>query len=982
MPLPLRVPTVRPLIDPSPDEAPRRRPRIRIVGAASCAVAVLAGCASLPAPPSAKTTPGATTTAAAPAAAPAGPAAVGAPPAAPAASTPPASRPTSPAGATAPAGGPPAGATAATPPVPPGGLRPFADVIKDSRKLDGVFTLYQKDDKVWMELGPGDFNSPFIVSPKLKTGIGEGRLVGGLMDEEVVVEFRRIHNTVQLLARNLEYFARPGSPEQRSIDAAFSASLLGSVPVLSQPHPERKSVLIEANGLLMSDLLGLGMRLQRSFRQGYSFDGRNSAITSVRNTPELIVMEVLSHFYTGNIQVPQPPAPGQPPPPPQLIPTTPRALPDPRSLFLTIHYSIARLPAQPMRPRVADPRIGYFTSNLMDYSDDLARTPRVRNVMRWRLEKKDPTAEMSEPVKPITFWLDRTIPEKYRATVSAGVLEWNKAFEKIGFRNALRVEIQPNDAEWDTLDFGRASIRWMTSAAPTFGGIGPSHVDPRTGEILDADIILESLVSRNLRTLRSSTIGGGGLGTVHIGDAADELPPELAARGLRGRVQCNFAEAAAEQLAYALDVFEARGDLDPSSPEAEQFVHAYLKDVTMHEVGHTLGLRHNFRASRIWNESQLRDPDFVAQNGLTGSVMEYTAINLPEPGAAARLGQRAWSHAFTPTIGPYDMWAIEYGYRPLPADGEREALQRIAARSAEPQLAYATDEDNFLGIDPESLQFDLGADVIGFARKRVAIARDLLDRQETRSLRPDQDYSVLRRSVSYALRDMSRAGSILARQIGGVRTLRDFPGSGRDPLTPVPAAQQREALDVLATSFLSANSFKLSPELQRKLAVDFSERTDAVFRGEQTASTDFSLASLVLDLQRGVLNSLMSDTVATRLLDSEAKAPKDALPYSELLTKTQRAVWSELATGADIAPVRRELQRDHVNKLAALLLRPTSVTRADVRSLMRQEAQALLGRIEAASRRSDLSSQARAHLKDSADTLSQALTARLQRAGT
>jgi hypothetical protein len=735
-------------------------------------------------------------------------------------------------------------------------------------------------------------------------------------------------------------------------------------------------------------MLGLGMTLQRQFRQGYSFDGRNSAITAVRNTADVTVLEVLSHFYTGNIQVPQPPAPGQPPPPPSMIPSTPRAVPDPRSLFLTVHYSLARLPAQPMRPRQSDPRIGYFTANLMDFSDDLARTPRVRNIARWRLEKKDPTAALSEPVKPITFWIDRNVPEKYRASVIAGVLEWNKAFERIGFKDALRAELQPADADWDTLDFGRASIRWMTSAVPTFGGIGPSHVDPRTGEILDADIGLESLSSRNLRAFRSSTVGStpgaafSSIGRIAAGDAAADVPPELAARGLRGAQPCIYGDVAAEQLSYALEVLDSRGVLDPDSPEAEQFVQAYIKDVTMHEVGHTLGLRHNFRASRIWTEAQLRDPEFVKANGLAGSVMEYTAINLPSSAESAALGGRAWQTAFNPTLGPYDYWAIEYGYRPIDPAREREELRAIAARSAEPQLAYGTDEDNFLGVDPEALHFDLGADPISFARQRVQIARELMQRQESRSLRTDQDYSVLRRSVTFALRDMARTSTILTRQIGGVRTLRDFPGSGRDPLTPVSASIQRQALDLLATGFLSADSFRLSPELQRKLAVDFQERTDAVFRGEGSGPTDFPLAALVLDLQRGVLNALMSDAVASRLLDSVGKSPRDALPYEELLTKTQRAVWSELGAPGDIPAVRRELQREHLNRLASLLLRPTGVSRADVRAQMRTEAQQLLTRIEAASRRGDLSPQARAHLKDSADTLGQALSARMLRGGT
>src|SRR6185369_8874173 len=227
-------------------------------------------------------------------------------------------------------------------------------------------------------------------------------------------------------------------------------------------------------------------------------------------------------------------------------PSVPRSLPDPRSMFMTFAYSIAKLPDEPMKPRKADARVGYFTSAIMDFTDDLARTPRQRFANRWRLEKKDPAAALSEPVKPIVFWLDRTIPEKYRAPITAGVLEWNKAFERIGFKDAVRVEIQPEGADWDTLDFGRASIRWMTNSSPTFGAIGPSHVDPRTGEILDADIGVESLSSRALRTYRSQILAGSPTSF----DDGHNHAAELGLRGSRALAFCDFADQAAEQLGY------------------------------------------------------------------------------------------------------------------------------------------------------------------------------------------------------------------------------------------------------------------------------------------------------------------------------------------------------------------------------------------------------------------------------------------------
>ena len=247
---------------------------------------------------------------------------------------------------------------------------------------------------------------------------------------------------------------------------------------------------------------------------------------------------------------------------------------------------------------------------------------------------------------------------------------------------------------------------------------------------------------------------------------------------MSGRL-CTYGDFAAEQFSYALDVLEARGELDPDGPEAEQFVHAYLKDVTMHEVGHTLGLRHNFRSSRAYTLQQLADPAFTRANGISGSVMEYAPINLN----SADEPRDRYGSAFSDTLGPYDYWAIEYAYRPLPAgttaEAEKAALEKIASRSAEPLLAYGTDEDNFLGIDPESLQFDLGSDVIAFASKRIAIAQDLLKRQETRQLRPDQEYNVLKRSVTLRAARRGprreRAGAADRRRAHGARRTRHRP---------------------------------------------------------------------------------------------------------------------------------------------------------------------------------------------------------------
>ncbi|MDO8418699.1 MAG: zinc-dependent metalloprotease, partial [Rubrivivax sp.] len=679
---------------------------------------------------------------------------------------------------TYPTGGTGAATRPGGPPSTPQGTAPFAAVIKDARRIDGPLTLWQKDDKVWIELLPAQFDQPYLLSPKIKSGISQAWVLGGLMAYPVngaggpqVVEFVRVHNQVRLQARNTDITAQAGTPEARAVSDAYSHSLLGAVPVASQPHPDRKSVLVEANGLFLGDLQGIGMMLQRGLRQGYTLDGRNSVITAVRGSPEATVIETQSHFYAGSVGLVSGTAPPGAP-----APTLPLFLPDTRSLLVGLHYSLAHLPKQPMPSRRADPRIGLFTTTVLDFSTDLQDSPRQRWVNRWRLEKKDPAAGVSDPVKPITFWIDRNVPLAYRETVRAAVLEWNKPFAAIGFSNAIVVQQQPDDAAFDTLDFGYASVRWMMNAEPVIGAIGPSHVDPRTGEILDADIAFEGMQTRRARQERTQMLGRNspGADATLPGFAMPFEAPGAAAPDHR---LCQHGALAAEQLGYALDVLDASGEIEPDSPIAQQFVVDYVKQVIMHEVGHALGLRHNFRASRAYTEAQLSDPEFTRAHGTAASVMEYNAVNLPQPGHSGGL-------PFQTVLGPYDYWAIEYAYKPMPpgadAEAERRELQRIAARSSEPLLAYGTDEDNAFGIDPETIQLDLGADPVAFAAKRLEIARDLFQRQETRELSPRRDYAVLRRSLAYAIADVTRAVGTLVRQIGGVRTLRDFPGSGRD----------------------------------------------------------------------------------------------------------------------------------------------------------------------------------------------------------
>ncbi len=902
-----------------------------------------------------------------------------------------------------------ASAASGSPPLgPPGTPPPFAGVLRDAKRIAGPLVFWQREDKFWIELAPEQFDKPMLLQPKVKRGVGEGLVLGGLPVFPVngaggaqIVEFQRVHNQVRLLVRNREFVAPAGSPAARAVAAAYPDSLLAAVPVVSQPHPERKSVLVEANPLFLSDIGGVQLLLQRS-RLGHQLDRGNSQITAVRHHDGVTVVETLNHYFGGVSAAPQSPLAallGTPPP------AVARFAPDPRSLLLGLHYALAPLPPQPMAPRRADPRVGLFTSTVFDLGDDLAASPRQRHVNRWRLDKQDPAAPLSPPVKPIRFVVDRNVPLAYRDTVRDAILEWNKAFERIGFKDAISVRQQGDDEAGDTLDFGQVAVRWMAHAEPLFGAIGPSQVDPRSGEILDATVAIEAEVLRAQRSLRSRWLAPGAVASAFARIAGPALDLDLglgadgaAAAGAAAAaavatdagpagwrdaawlMRCQHGELAAEQLGYALDLLAARGDIAPDGPEAAAFLQGFVRELVMHEVGHALGLRHNFRASRAYTEAQLADPAFTREHGIAGSVMEYSPINLPAPGARGGL-------PFQHTLGPYDLWAIEYAYRPAPPPGdgadaaaaaqaERAMLQAVAARSAEPQLAFGTDEDHFAGLDPEAIQMDLGNDPLAFAGKRLAIARDLLRRQETRELPADTDYAVLRRSLGFALADASRAAAVLARQIGGLRTLRDFPGSGREPLQPVAAEVQRAALDLLMREVLAPDALRISPALQRRLAPDYLDRAES-----PAVSPDYAMPLRLLELQRAVQGYLLHDAVAARVLDTAAKVdrPQQALRLAEVYERLLAEVWAELKPprGRPVAvdPLRRELQRDQVRRLSQALLKPSPFARADARSLLRVQARQLLARLEAAARRPGADAETRAHLAEAAETLRGALRA-------
>jgi hypothetical protein len=849
---------------------------------------------------------------------------------------------------------PPAAAAAPT----PGAVKPFSDIIKDAKVIPGLFPLYQKDDKVWLAIAPEQLDQPFLFSYNIPNSVGERGLYGSQMGRAYLAVLRRIGNQIQLVAKNTEFFAPADTPEARFVGQSFSDSLLASAAVVSGADAKTKAVLIEANSLLFTDIPGYLTRLETAFRMPFALDARNSSIVRLHNNPGMTGIHIQAHFSVPKLAAPPlasptPPAPATPPP---------KTTPDPRSLFVGFYFSFVPLPKSTMVARRADERIGHFVTTRSDYGTDATPKLKVHYVNRWRLEKHDPSAVLSAPKTPITYWLDRNVPEKYRQAVTAGILEWNKAFERIGFQDAIVVRQQTDQDDFDTMDARHASLRWFTGADVGFA-IGPSQVDPRSGEILDADIGMSDVFARGARRLIAEDVG-----------KPHRFDSQWAAAMAGSQDQflaCHYAAEKGDEVTFANDLLEARG-LDMAGPEAEALAQAYVKEVVMHEVGHTLGLRHNFRASTVYPSGQLRIADFTRANGLAGSVMDYLPFNLAREGEAQ--GEYVMS-----TLGPYDYLAIEYAYRPLAPEEETAELERIAGRTAsDPLLGYATDEDAgygsaAIGIDPEVNRFDLGADPIEYYRKRLQLTRELWSRLERLQLAPGESYERLTRSFASGFAQLARVAPLVAKYVGGVRHLRDRAGSGRPLYEPTSAARQQAALALVTDSLFRPESFRLSPSLVSRLAVDHFERG---------VNPDISIANSVLNLQKGVLDILLADQVAQRLLDARDKVADTGalLPLAALYDGLQGAIWSELKGNGEIPPLRRNLQREHLKRLATTLLRSGTTAPADARALQRENAKQLRKAIESAlARQKDKTT--RAHLAESLDTLNEALKAPLQRTG-
>lgn len=866
-------------------------------------------------------------------------------------------------------------------------FKPFAQVVRDLPSTKGLFTLYhnKKTGKLFAEIQPDQLNRNYLATMTLESGIGERGIYSGLPLGDFMFTLRRVNNSVQFVIPNVYFRAQAGSPVRRSVDRSFSDSVLEVLPIRSI-HSERKSLLVDLSSMLLGDLPGLMPFLSSALKGSYAINANKSYFGTIKGFPQNVEIESIYGFSGGEG--------GE-------MPAFIDALPDSRDFSLRVRYSLSKLPENNgYRPRLADDRVGYFITAFKDLTTDTLRQPFVRYINRWNLEKQDPKAAVSSPKKPIVFWIENTVPVEHRDSVREGILMWNRAFEKAGFKDAIEVRQMPDNATWDPADVRYNTIRWFNSTDAIFA-MGPSRVNPLTGEILDADIIVAADFVRSLkedyRTLVEQNQMKSAPFAAHLTGNPNLCTYGMAARSLQGRSQQTPEQPAPrlrfgarlqnyQDLCYGVDTAKqfAVGTMAlsmfqnvlPSSPDMKEYIHQFVRGLIAHEVGHTLGLRHNFHGSAMLKPEELNNTAITQQKGLVASVMDYNAVNLAPQGVKQ-------GDYFTSVVGPYDEWAIEYGYTHIDAtvpQQETRNLEKIAQRAPEPDLAYATDEDAVTLLDPKVNLFDMSGDLLTYTQWQLDNARAMWKKVDRRYPGAGESFNEVRVAFNAIFEYYFQYSLFLTEYVGGqfFNRYRYGDAKGRLPLEPVAIEQQRQALASLQKNVFDEENFRFSPEFLNKLAPSRWSH----WGSEPSANLDYPIHDNILFLQTIVLYDLLSYNRLARLRDAELKtAPGQALTIPELFDTLQTSIWGEVVKPADtlkLSSLRRALQREHMNMLIALILRKADAPE-DARTVARYELKQLQGTIGHAMRKVDGEDiYTKAHLEEARDRISKALEAQLQ----